>query len=546
MSEEQSKVLWRYYGESVQGATHIQAELPNQDAVGWWPHEPGVVGSGLPVVMAVSDGHGSAKSFRSDVGSKLAVEVATEEIVRFFHLDQPNQEERYSNFQLINDQAKTRLPHNLVERWQKEALQHRQENPFTEEEINRLEAKEGLAAVRLVEAEQSSVAYGATLLTVLVTKDFILYLQLGDGDILCVDSNGRSTQPFPKDERLIANETTSLCLKNAWQEVRVRLVNYSDNPPELIMLSTDGYANSFATDEDFFRVGEEYFNLIRKQGVDYVAEQLKQFLENTSQNGSGDDITLGIITRITTELERVEKKLNAQIEELGEQMTQDREKLSNHDNQFNKFDKRVSNLESRTFFVSLLSLLSFFIACTSIGLQLFSNKSPKPATTSTQPSPVATSTKPEIKPAPANTETPSQQISEKEALELIKQWLQARNKIYSPPYDSKLADEVTTGNLHNEIISEGGEIERLKKDNASSSYKSEVKRVKSFLPNEDVATITAIVNENKEHFVGGKLDPNQSYYNNEITVAYTLKNVDNRWKVANRISDGSVNESPEQ
>ncbi|MDQ3699739.1 MAG: protein phosphatase 2C domain-containing protein, partial [Chloroflexota bacterium] len=65
---------WRVVGTSVRGASHRRHGLPNQDALRWWPES----GLGPPLVLAVADGHGSAKCFRSDVGSRLAVAAAVE------------------------------------------------------------------------------------------------------------------------------------------------------------------------------------------------------------------------------------------------------------------------------------------------------------------------------------------------------------------------------------------------------------------------------------------------------------------------------------
>src|SRR4051812_37341449 len=73
---ENAKVApsWRVTGSSVRGAYHERRNLPNQDAVRWQPLD----GEGLPLVLAVSDGHGSTKHLRSEVGARLAVEVATD------------------------------------------------------------------------------------------------------------------------------------------------------------------------------------------------------------------------------------------------------------------------------------------------------------------------------------------------------------------------------------------------------------------------------------------------------------------------------------
>src|SRR5437016_2401525 len=73
------KSAWRIVGRSVRGAAHKRVDLPNQDAIGWWPDS----GEGMPVILAVSDGHGSAKYFRSHRGARLAVETALKVIENF-------------------------------------------------------------------------------------------------------------------------------------------------------------------------------------------------------------------------------------------------------------------------------------------------------------------------------------------------------------------------------------------------------------------------------------------------------------------------------
>src|SRR5689334_23531395 len=64
-------VPWRVATASVRGSTHVRAGQPNQDALCQLP----VSGDGWPFI-AVADGHGSAKSFRSETGAILAVASA--------------------------------------------------------------------------------------------------------------------------------------------------------------------------------------------------------------------------------------------------------------------------------------------------------------------------------------------------------------------------------------------------------------------------------------------------------------------------------------
>jgi hypothetical protein len=111
-----------------------------------------------------------------------------------------------------------------------------------------------------------------------------------------VQSDGTAEHPLPIDARLIANRTLSLCTPQAWNEARLRVCSVQESPlPAMVLASTDGYANSYATDEDFLRIGIDYLQSIRKEGFDRVIAHLPLILTETSHRGSGDDITLGIM-----------------------------------------------------------------------------------------------------------------------------------------------------------------------------------------------------------------------------------------------------------
>ncbi len=130
-----------------------------------------------------------------------------------------------------------------------------------------------------------------------VATDFILYLQLCDGDILTVSAQGEVERPIPKDSRLIGNETTSLCSPKAWNDVQVYFQPLAGVPPALILAATDGYANAYRDDANFQQVASDFWVLLRDEGDAAVKPHLKDWLNETSQQGSGDDITVGMLWR---------------------------------------------------------------------------------------------------------------------------------------------------------------------------------------------------------------------------------------------------------
>jgi hypothetical protein len=184
----------------------------------------------------------------------------------------------------------------LVDRWRESVRAHLLAHPFEESEWAALASAEAPDARAAVQADPF-LAYGATVLAVMATETRLIYLQLGDGDILDVDATGHTTPAMPEDRRLIANQTTSLCLPNASQEFRSR-VESIPQAPALVLLSTDGYANSFKTYEDFTLIGRDYLRLVREKGVEALSRDLPAILADASASGSGDDITLGMLVRV--------------------------------------------------------------------------------------------------------------------------------------------------------------------------------------------------------------------------------------------------------
>jgi hypothetical protein len=269
---------WRPLTASVRGAAHERSGLPNQDAI-----RVARLDAGRALLIALADGHGSAKSFRSQPGARLAVATAYWAVRALFDSARPPS---------LKHWAEDRLPVELVRGWQARVNNRLQRYPFTPTELDSLD----IAARQPLE-QHPLVAYGSTLLTVLITPGFILYVQLGDGDILVVNADGEVERPFPRDPRLIANETTSLCSPQAWNDVQVRFQTLAGAPPALILAATDGYANAFRDESGFQQAARDYWTLLRDGGEPAVRPHLTEWLNEASRLGSGDDVSLGLIWR---------------------------------------------------------------------------------------------------------------------------------------------------------------------------------------------------------------------------------------------------------
>jgi Protein phosphatase 2C len=189
------------------------------------------------------------------------------------------------NLSLIKHAAEEWLPRALVRNWSEAVKEHVLTEPLTPDESSLLGA-------------ESSIAYGTTLLVAAVTERFICYLQLGDGDILTVNDRGEVSRPLPRDERLLGNETTSLCATEAWRDFRVSFQPLAQSPPALVLLSTDGYPNSFRDESGFFKVGSDLLQMIEEHGLARVDADLAGWLRDSTRAGSGDDVTLGILSSL--------------------------------------------------------------------------------------------------------------------------------------------------------------------------------------------------------------------------------------------------------
>lgn len=272
---------WDIVGKSVRGSFHKKSNIPNQDSIT-------VKKSEAWSIVSISDGHGSKKNFRSNVGAQIATLLFAQELNAF--MEMIREEESLSS---IKERLEEKLAPMLIRKWKRDVNRHFRENPFnSSRELDALSKKE----IKLIE-KNPEIAYGATLLGVLVCEGFISYIQLGDGDINAIYRSGEVSKPIPRDKRFIANETSSLCTERAWNEINLRFQVIVDSPPDLILVCTDGYTNSFDTEDDFFSAGRDFLSIVDEYGIDYIEENLEDWLSDNSAKGSGDDVTVAIISK---------------------------------------------------------------------------------------------------------------------------------------------------------------------------------------------------------------------------------------------------------
>ena len=163
---------------------------------------------------------------------------------------------------------------------------------------------EHLGGHPLTEEEQAEASgasapsiYGTTLLAILATPQYLVHLQIGDGDMLAVSPSGEVSRPLPPDPHCLGVATSSLSAPDARHQFRVRFQALSGDAPALLLAATDGYGTSFATEEAFTQAGADFLALLRAEGPEAVQHRLPEWLHETSEAGSGDDVTLALLYR---------------------------------------------------------------------------------------------------------------------------------------------------------------------------------------------------------------------------------------------------------
>lgn len=251
-------------GKSCKGVKHVKKGIPCQDSFLTKRTEN-------YIMLSVADGVGSKKCKYSHIGSQKAVEVFCSTIDKLINYYGSGEK----LYQYLSVNINGELKKIICDNWRKKL---RFQKPY------------------LVRKDKKLTLFATTLLGILITPDFYLSIQIGDGDILSVTRDGKTTRVI-EYEKFLGTETYSLSDKNAHAEMHAKITDFSDvknDNPVLFMLSTDGLANSFASDDDFKKCGIDYLRLIQEHGTSVITNNLEKWLLETTNEGSGDDITLAM------------------------------------------------------------------------------------------------------------------------------------------------------------------------------------------------------------------------------------------------------------
>ena len=276
MTSERLPATWRAMIGTARGAAHDARGLPNQDSV-----ESLAIDQADGIVVAVADGHGHDRHFRSAAGSQLAVRTACA-VVEGLTAEAGEQPWSPERAAALRD----RLPEAIVARWRDAVALDIAAHPYTAAELSALERA----------GDGPDIPYGSTLLVALIAGSWLVCAQIGDGDLLAVRPDGGAWSPVSGDDLLDGYRTTSLCQPAAVSAFRAAAHDLRATPLLALLLSTDGYGNAQAEEPWQPVVARDLAELAARHDHGWFAGQLPTWAERcASAAGSADDTTIALL-----------------------------------------------------------------------------------------------------------------------------------------------------------------------------------------------------------------------------------------------------------
>lgn len=217
------------------------------------------------IICSVADGHSTDFFKHSLEGAKFACEASISVLSEVFDIDIDKLKDKLINYEIQKEiDRKWRY---LVEKHYKKIYP----NVFKIEYIK----------------------YSTTFLSVLITNKFILYLKLGDGDIV-VKSKNMYMCPIDIRNNLVVD---SLGRDGQYKNIMYRLEKLPKDMNISIALFTDGYSNAFKNKADLFKSIDytlyKYNKNIFSRFI--LFNTYSNYLNSMSKNITYDDISIVFI-----------------------------------------------------------------------------------------------------------------------------------------------------------------------------------------------------------------------------------------------------------
>ena len=217
------------------------------------------------IICSVADGHSTDFFKHSLEGARFACKASIEVLSENFDMDIKKLKEKLINYEIQKQ---------IDIRWRSLVEEHYKKNYPNVFKIE-------------------YIKYSTTLLSVLITDKFILYLKLGDGDIVVKDKNGY---------KIPINTRSNLTVDSLGREYEYKHIMYKIEEIEVkedinIALFTDGYSNAFKNKNDLFCSIENTLQKYNKSIFSrfMLLNTYADHLNNISKNITYDDISIVFI-----------------------------------------------------------------------------------------------------------------------------------------------------------------------------------------------------------------------------------------------------------
>ena len=300
-------------------------------------------------LICVSDGHGSAPHFWSDKGAEFAIQSAVELLSA--SIDKVLLTLESKDYKKANKN----LAKSYVKRWCRKCFEYLSsiELDYLKDKIKEIEVQEPEVAKQyldelhdlkkitkdykdivlknplLTEEHQKAISDLVTEFSKLSLKEIfgctaVIYFQvkgtpvwyafkIGDSDLF-VDFGEGFVKPIKDDPKCFLNETTSLCNLKAYDSFCFPEEEFLGKAPSSVFASSDGVANSFSSEEYLSRFyGQIQFSF--NEDGEFIGERdIKNYIPELSEKGSGDDVTIaGIVTYDNSIEARTKRRENAKV-----------------------------------------------------------------------------------------------------------------------------------------------------------------------------------------------------------------------------------------
>lgn len=285
--------VYKSFAVTVTGGSHIKQSKSCEDAS--FAKEDTRV-----CIAVVADGHGDDNCFRSVIGSKIAVACAAKGIQEFIKNQQGkfktvflSRKQAASNNSFIQDLKETLIKYTIAS-WHKTVNDDYEANPFTAEELEKTDEKH---RKKFEAGNDTSKAYGTTLIASAITDFYWFAFHIGDGRLTALYADGRFEQPVPWDDKCYLNVTTSICDDDAFERSRcyMSFIDKENPPPVAVFLCTDGIDDNYPVDENekhLFKLYRTIAVTFAEDGFKSTFKQLKDLADQFATKGKGDDTSV--------------------------------------------------------------------------------------------------------------------------------------------------------------------------------------------------------------------------------------------------------------